>query len=180
MGAGTALLAVGFGPEAACGAAAGAEKAPANGSALCCAAACVLGAGALSCANGSEACGRSITVSPMCDIEGFHPWLTLQHHRTLLDYFLREVVVWLPTPGLQVSIHGNASTICLMVQGSERHTAAWPGLAAGAAGPAGWPKGSLEAAALSAPLLLAPKPDIQSSPVAGLALSPPAKASQSF
>ena len=63
MGAGAALLAAGFGPEAACGAAAGAEKAPANGSALCCAAACVLGAGALSCAKGSEVCSGSITVS---------------------------------------------------------------------------------------------------------------------
>ena len=80
MGAGGALLAVDCAPEAACGAAAGAGKAPANGSALRCAAACVLGPGALSAANGSEACGRSITVSPRCPTEGLHLCLHLQHN----------------------------------------------------------------------------------------------------
>ena len=49
-------------------------------------------------------------------------------------------------------------------------------------GAASWPNGSLDARVLAAPLLLAEKPDIQSSCAAGLlaaALSPPANASQS-
>ena len=101
MGAGAALLAVGFGPKAACGAAAGAEKAPANGSALCCAAACVLGAGGLSCANGSGACRRSITISHRCNVGGLHLCFMLQHHTSVLDYFLRKFVVWLPRQGMK-------------------------------------------------------------------------------
>ncbi len=58
----------------------------------------------------------------------------------------------------------------------------WLGAGVAEAGPESCPKGSLNVEVWPAPLPLVPKPDVQSSPVAGLLaalLSPPAKASHS-
>lgn len=167
-GGGAARVAAGVYPEAELVA----EKGSAKGSTvLCCGAGAALGPGALSWAKGSAACSG---MQLHCDIQRTIP----------------------PAPALQTRKSFSASQtapkagrychVCIGLSGGRKragvHTVGCLGAGAVDEGPGNWPNISLGAEMLPAPLLLVPKPDIQSSVAAGLLaalVSSPANASHS-